>query len=69
MRENPVQIGQLTDNPVVSHAGQSDPGLPSMCRIADKDDVALGRQDGAGPLGEATLEADVDDILDKIKNI
>ena len=58
-RQHRGGVGQLTRDPVQADAGQPDLGLGGQRRVADQDDIPVGRQDIACPLGEAALQADV----------
>jgi hypothetical protein len=53
-------IGQLTSDPVQAYAGEAEPGLGGERLVAHQDDVPVARQDIAGPLSEAALQANVD---------
>ena len=52
-------VVELTDDSVVPDSGQADLGFVGGRGVTDEHDVALRRQDVASPLGEATLETDV----------
>src|ERR1700756_2960729 len=51
---------QLTDDAVVADSAKADFRLKRERWIADEHDVAVGCQQIAGPLGEASLKTDVD---------
>src|SRR6201997_2518438 len=51
---------QLTDDPVVAHSAKADFRLKRERRIANEHNVAVGCQQIADPLGEASLKTDVD---------
>ena len=55
-----ARVVELADDPVVADPPEADLGLGGRGRVADQHDLAVGRQDAAGVLGEATLEPDVD---------
>ena len=55
-----ARVVELTDDPVVADPPEADLGLGGGGRVSDQHDLAVGRQDAAGVLGEATLESDVD---------
>ena len=57
---DPAGVVELPDDPVVTDAASRTLASSGDRRIADEDDVAVGWQHVAGPLGEAALEPDVD---------
>ena len=58
--EHRRRIGELADDTVVADSGQAHLGLRRRRGVTDEHDVALRGQHVAGPLGEATLQPDVD---------